>query len=50
MTGRHRDADHTHEAARAIRSVLGAEHLLIAEHGHDFRDDLAGGGCTGTMD
>ena len=49
MTGRHRDADHTHEAARAIRSVLGAEHLLIAEHGHDFRDDLAGGGWHGTM-
>ena len=25
------------------------EHLLVAEHGHDFRNDLAGGGWHGTM-
>lgn len=49
MTGRHRDADHAREAARAIRSVLDPEHLLVAEHGYDFRDDLAGGGWHGTM-
>jgi alpha-glucosidase len=49
MTGRHRDSDLAGEAARAIRSVLGPEHLLVAEHGHDFRDDLAGGGWHGTM-
>jgi alpha-glucosidase len=49
MTGRHRDADLAGEAARAIREVLGPEHLLVAEHGHDFRDDLAGGGWHGTM-
>jgi alpha-glucosidase len=49
MTGRHRDADLTGEAARAIRNVLGPEHLLVAEHGHDFRDDLFGGGWHGTM-
>ena len=49
MTGRHGDADLTREAARAIRSVLGPDHLLVAEHGHDFRDDLAGGGWHGTM-
>ena len=49
MTGRHRDSDLAQEAAQAIRSVLGPEHLLIAEHGHDFRDDLAGGGWHGTM-
>lgn len=49
MTGRHRDADHAREAARAIRSVLDPEHLLVAEHGHDFREDLAGGGWHGTM-
>ena len=49
MTGRRRDADLAREAARAIRSVLGPDHLLIAEHGHDFRDDLAGGGWHGTM-
>ncbi len=49
MTGRHRDSDLTGEAARAIRSVLGPDHLLVAEHGHDFRDDLFGGGWHGTM-
>ena len=49
MTGRHREADLTRDAALAIRSVLGPEHLLVAEHGHDFRDDLAGGGWHGTM-
>ena len=49
MTGRHRDSDLAREAARAIRSVLGTDHLLVAEHGHDFRDDLAGAGWHGTM-
>jgi alpha-glucosidase len=49
MTGRHRDADLTRDAAQAIRSVLDPEHLLVAEHGHDFRDDLGGGGWHGTM-
>jgi alpha-glucosidase len=49
MTGRHRDSDLTREAAQAIRSVLDPEHLLVAEHGHDFRDDLGGGGWHGTM-
>jgi alpha-glucosidase len=49
MTGRHRESDLAGEAARAIRGVLGPDHLLIAEHGHDFRDDLAGGGWHGTM-
>ena len=49
MTGRHRDADLTREAAHAIRNVLDPEHLLVAEHGHDFRDDLGGGGWHGTM-
>ena len=49
MTGRHRDADLAHDAARAIRERIGPEHLLVAEHGHDFRDDLGGGGWHGTM-
>jgi alpha-glucosidase len=49
MTGRHRDADLLREAARSIRAVLGPDHLLVAEHGHDFRDDLSGGGWHGTM-
>jgi alpha-glucosidase len=49
MTGRHRANDLAGEAAREIRAVLRPEHLLVAEHGHDFRDDLAGGGWHGTM-
>ena len=49
MTGRYRDADLLREAAAAIRAVAGPEHLLIAEHGYDFRGDLAGGGWHGAM-
>ncbi len=49
MTGRHGDSDLAREAARAIRTELGADDLLVAEHGHDFRDDLGGGGWHGTM-
>ncbi|MGH3071615.1 MAG: glycoside hydrolase family 13 protein [Gaiellaceae bacterium] len=49
MTGRHRDVDLAHQAARTIRAVLRPDDLLVAEHGHDFRDDLAGGGWHGTM-
>ena len=29
--------------------MLEPDHLLVAEHGHDFRDDLVGGGWHGTM-
>ena len=49
MAGRYRDADLQREAAAAIRAVLGPEHLLVAEHGYDFRGDLAGGGWHGAM-
>ena len=49
MAGRYRDADLHREAAAAIRAVLGPEHLLVAEHGYDFRGDLAGGGWHGAM-
>jgi alpha-glucosidase len=49
MTGRHREADLAAEAARELRGLLGPDHLLVAEHGHDFRDDLGGGGWHGTM-
>ena len=49
MTGRHADTDLAHEAARTIREVLAAEHLLVAEHGYDFRADLGGGGWHGAM-
>jgi alpha-glucosidase len=49
MTGRYADADLARDAARAIRAALDPGHLLVAEHGHDFRDDLGGGGWHGTM-
>lgn len=49
MTGRYRDVDLAREAAGEIRAVLEPGHLLVAEHGHDFRDDLGGGGWHGTM-
>jgi alpha-glucosidase len=49
MTGRYRNDDLLRDAAAAIRAVLGPEHLLVAEHGYDFRGDLAGGGWHGTM-
>ncbi len=44
--------DHDHELARATRRVLleaKQDALLVAEHGHDFRDDLRGDGWHGTM-
>ena len=40
MTGRYRGADLLREAAAAMRDVSGPDHLLLAEHGHDFRSDL----------
>jgi alpha-glucosidase len=49
MTGRHADADLAHDAARAIRGVVRPDHLLVAEHGYDYRVDLAGGGWHGAM-
>jgi len=53
MIGRYRGLDLTAEVARGVRrTVAGArpDALLIAEHGHDFRADLAGGdGWHGTM-
>ena len=48
MTGRYRDVDLNHEAARLLREAVG-DSLLIAEHGHDFRPDLGGGGWQGAM-
>jgi alpha amylase-like protein len=48
MTGRFRDVDLNHDAARWIRaSADGA--LIVAEHGHDFRPDLDGTGWHGVM-
>ena len=52
MTGRYRDVDVNHEVARATRAALtGAKRdaLLVAEHGHDARRDLSGGGWHGVM-
>jgi len=52
MTGRHGAYDANRAVARAARAAIEAERddaLLIAEHGHDFRPDLQGGGWHGTM-
>ncbi|MEJ7792009.1 MAG: glycoside hydrolase family 13 protein [Gaiellaceae bacterium] len=49
MTGRHGDSEHAHEVARLVRSQLEPDELLVAEHGHDFRSDLASGGWHGAM-
>jgi alpha-glucosidase len=52
MTGRYHDDDLNHDVAGWARDVVGPRTLLIAEHGHDFRPDLAAGasaGWNGTM-
>jgi alpha-glucosidase len=52
MAGRYRGSDLGHDLARATRAVAGqarADALLVAEHAHDFRDDLRGDGWHGTM-
>ena len=52
MAGRYRGADHGHELAQATRRALEQakpDALLVAEHGHDFRDDLRGDGWHGAM-
>ena len=48
MTGRYRDLDPNHEVARLLRAA-GGDALLVAEHGHDYRDDLRSGGWHGAM-
>jgi alpha-glucosidase len=48
MTGRWRDVDLTRDVARAMREAVG-EKLLVAEHGHDYREDLPGDGWHGAM-
>jgi alpha-glucosidase len=48
MTGRHGDVDVNHDVARALRGAAG-DALLVAEHFHDFRPDLQGGGWHGVM-
>ena len=46
MTGRYRDIDVNHEVARWARQTLEAaspDGLIVSEHGHDARHDLAPG-------
>jgi alpha-glucosidase len=52
MIGRYRDLDLNAEVARGVRRAIAdarADALLVAEHGHDFRADLAGDGWHGAM-
>jgi alpha-glucosidase len=52
MTGRLAGVDLGHEVARRIRAAalaVNPEALVVAEHAHDFRADLQGGGWQGTM-
>jgi alpha-glucosidase len=48
MVGRYRDLDLNRDVAKWTREQVG-DALLIAEHGHDFRPDLAVGGWHGVM-
>ncbi len=48
MTGRFRDVDLNRDVSKWMRDQVGG-HLLIAEHGHDFRPDLAARGWHGVM-
>lgn len=53
MTARHLAVDGNAEVARLVRESVAevlADGLLVAEHGHDYRADLQGGGWQGTMD
>ena len=52
MAGRFRDVDSAAELARDVRAAIAAERkdaVVIAEHAHDARGDLRGGGWHGTM-
>jgi alpha-glucosidase len=48
MTGRYRDVDLNRDVSKWMRDQVG-ESLLVAEHGHDFRPDLAARGWHGVM-
>ncbi|HSC92125.1 MAG TPA: glycoside hydrolase family 13 protein [Gaiellaceae bacterium] len=48
MTARHGSIDLNVEVARAVRAAAG-DALVVAEHAHDFRADLAAGGWQGVM-
>jgi alpha-glucosidase len=42
MSGRYRDRDDNALVARTIRNALTDDDVLVAEHGHDYRPDIAG--------
>ncbi|HVM17464.1 MAG TPA: glycoside hydrolase family 13 protein [Gaiellaceae bacterium] len=48
MTGRRGALDVNAEVAAAVCAAAG-DAVVVAEHAHDFRGDLLGGGWTGTM-
>ena len=48
MVGRYRGIDLNHDVAAWTRAIVG-DHLLVGEHGHDFRPDLDGRGWHGVM-
>lgn len=48
MTGRYRDLDLNHEVVGLLREAA-EDALLVAEHGHDYRDDLRSDGWHGAM-
>jgi alpha-glucosidase len=48
MTGRYRDVDLNRQVSQWMRAQIG-DALLVAEHGHDFRPDLAVRGWHGVM-
>ena len=52
MVGRWRDVDLNHAVQQAVGprcAEAGPDAVLVAEHGHDYRDDLGGGGWHGAM-
>ena len=52
MVGRWRDVDLNHAVQRAVRDAFAEarpDGVLVAEHGHDYRGDLGGGGWHGAM-
>ena len=52
MTGRYRTDDFAADVARGMRRTMAAikpDHVLIAEHNHDYADDLAGDGWQASM-
>jgi len=52
MAGRFREVDSTNELARDVRAAMAEtreDTVVIAEHAHDARGDLRGGGWHGTM-